>query len=154
MHTPTGKPDRTLLVIVSVIAAVVVLALIVVFTRGAPAALDPSTPQGVVQSYSQAVIAGDRTTAMDLLTATVREKCDRADPYPTTSQRVTLVSTTVTGHNAVVQVSISSNSGGGPFGGSEYQSEGRFTLVSEGGSWRIDSAPWEFTICYNQGGNE
>ncbi len=153
MQTPTGKPDRTLLVIVSVIAAVVVLALIVVFTRGAPAPLDPSTPQGVVQTYSQAVIAGDRPAAQQLLTAKVREKCDRADPYPSSNQRVTLVSTSVTGHTAVVQVSMSSNSGGGPFGGPEYQSEGRFTLVSEGGFWRIDSAPWEFTICYNQGGN-
>jgi hypothetical protein len=154
MRTPGGKPDRTLIVIVSLIAAVVVLALIVVFTRGAPAALDPATPEGVVQSYSQAVIAGDRAAALDLLTADVRENCDRAEPYATTGLRVTLISTNVTGDNALVRVTISSNSGGGAFGGSDYESESTFSLTKEGGAWRLNTAPWELTLCYNQGGSE
>ncbi len=153
MQTPTGRPDRTLLVIVSLIAVVVILALVVVFTRGAPAVLDPSTPEGVVQSYTQSVIAGDRPGAMELLTQDIRENCERSDSYTTSGLRLTLVSTTVTGDNAVVRVSISSNSGGGPFGGSDYEFEGTFTLVLEGGYWKIDTAPWELTVCYNQGGN-
>ena len=154
MKTPTGRSDRTLLVIVSLIAVVVILALVVVFTRGAPAALDPSTPEGVVQSYSKSVIDGDRPGAMDLLAADICENCERSDPYTTTGMRLTLVSTKVTGDNAVVRVSISSNSGSGPFGGSDYEFEGTFTLMQEGVDWRITSAPWELTVCYNQGDNQ
>lgn len=154
MQTHAPRPDRTLLVIVSLIAAVAILALVVVFTRGAPAALDPATPEGTVQSYAHYVIAGDRTHALELLTENVRENCERAEPYAMSSLRVTLVSTSVTGDNAVVRVSIASNSGSGPFGGSDYEFEGTFALEQEGGEWRIDSAPWELMICYNQGGHE
>ena len=154
MQTTSVRPDRTLLVIISIVAVVAILALVVVFTRGAPTVLDPSTPEGVVQSYSQAVITEDRSGATDLLAKDVRDNCERADPYSSSGVRVTLVSTKVTGDNAVVRVAVSSNSGGGAFGGSEYESESTFTLVQEGGSWKIESAPWELTICYNQGGNQ
>ena len=65
--------------------------------------------------------------------------------------QVVFIDLTLAGDNAVVRVTMSNNSGGGAFGGSEYQSEGTFNLVQEGGQWKIDGAPWEFTTCYNQG---
>lgn len=154
MQTPSGRPDRTLVVILSVIALVVILALVVVFTRGAPAALDPSTPEGVVQTYTNAVIASDRGAATELLAKSVRDNCERTDIGTTSGIRLTLISTNVKGDTAVIRVAVSADPGSGPFGGSGYESEDTFTLVKESGDWKIDSAPWMIAMCYNQGGNQ
>ncbi|MEO6941573.1 MAG: hypothetical protein ABI238_00925 [Terrimesophilobacter sp.] len=155
MQTPSGRPDRTLVVILSIITAVAVLALVVVFTRGAPAQLDPSTPEGVVQSYSNAVISGDRVAAMTLLTSDIRNSCQRADPSTMSSLRLTLVSTKINGDNATVRVSVSMNPGSGTFGGSAYETDEAFTLVRESGSnWKIETTPWELVICYKTEGNQ
>lgn len=40
------RPDRTLLAILAAIAVLVIVALIVVFTRGQPAPVDEATPPG------------------------------------------------------------------------------------------------------------
>lgn len=155
MQTTSGRPDRTLVVIISIIAAVVILALVVVFTRGAPAALDPSTPEGAVQSYSNAVISGDREAALTFLTSDLRANCDKADVGISSNIRLTLISTKISGDNATVRVSVSSSAGGGPFGGSTYESDATFTLVRDAGTnWKIDTTPWELVICYNTGGNQ
>lgn len=151
MQPTSGRTDRTLLIVISLIAVVAVLAVVVVFTRGAPAQLDPSTPEGVVQSYTNAVIDDNRPVATALLAQHIRENCDRAEPGMLTDIRVTVVSTKVTGETAVVRVLISHGSTGGAFGGSGYESDDSFSLAMEDGAWRIDSAPWEFTVCYNQG---
>lgn len=150
MQPTSGKPDRTLLVIVAIIAAVVVLALVVVFTRGAPAPLDPTTPGGVVQSYTRAVVSDDRPAAMQLLSAEIRAACERTDPGTMTNIRLTIVSVKVAGDTAVVRVSIAHGGSGGVFGSSSYDTEDSFTLVQDSDAWKIDSAPWELTICYNQ----
>ncbi len=154
MQPTRTTPDRTLLVIVAIIAAVVALALVVVFTRGAPPALDPATPQGVVQSYATAVVDGDRAAAAALLTAEIRDNCERADPGILRDVRLTIVSATVSANTAVVRVSITQGSGGGLMGGSRYSSDDSFSLIRENASWRIDSAPWEFMVCYNLGSGQ
>ncbi|HEU4850027.1 MAG TPA: hypothetical protein VFS93_06420, partial [Terrimesophilobacter sp.] len=137
MQTASGRPDRTLVVIVSVIAAVVILALVVVFTRGTPAPLDPTTPEGVVQAYTTAVIDGDLSAITPLLTKEVRDNCERLDPERNSSVRLTLVSTDVSGDHATVRVSIATDYGSGPFGSSSYQTEDTFTLAKEGGQWLV-----------------
>jgi hypothetical protein len=149
MQTNSGRPDRTLIVLVSIIAAIVLLALVVVFTRGAPAPLDPATPEGTVQAYTTAVLAGDRAAATALLVQTIGGDCQRSDVYPSDGTRVTLVSTTVSGDSATVRVAISENAGGGIFGTSSYEYDDVFGLTQEGGDWKIATAPWQFTICYN-----
>ncbi len=152
MPTDARHTDRTLVVIISIVAAIAILALVVVFTRGTPPPLDPSTPEGVVQVYAQAVIAGDTPGAIELLTQDVREHCDRADRGPTTDLRLTLTSTAVTGDSAVVRVLMAGDSGGGLFlfGTSSYESEDSFSLLREDGVWKIDTAPWALAVCYNQ----
>lgn len=151
MTTPAARPDRTLLVIVSIIAAVVIFALVVVFTRGAPAQLDPTTPEGAVQAYTTAVLDGDSDAALELLTRDIRDTCDRVEPAPTMNLRLTLLSTKVTGDRAVVRVSITEDYGNGPFGGSSYQSDDTFVLRQDGGAWLVDGAPWQLIICSNSG---
>jgi hypothetical protein len=142
-----GKPDRILIAILSAIALLVVVALAVVFTRGAPAALDASTPQGVVQRYSTAVIDGDTATANSYLTEAAKSVCRgyyESGPRPI---RVVLISTTERADSAQVRVSLVSSGGGGPFGPSEYEMEDRFALVKSGGSWLIEQAPYQLVSC-------
>jgi len=149
MSATPGKPDRSLIVILGVIAALVIVALAVVFTRGEPAPLDPDTPEGVVQLYAQAVLAGDEQTAADYLSEGRLDNCDRVDPGPLDNVRLTLVSSTVRENSADVRVSIVTATDNGPFGASEYENEDNFDLVKTNGRWLIDRAPWQLTICPN-----
>ena len=68
MDTQRTSHDRTLVFLLSAIGALVILALVVVFTRGEPEQLDPSTPEGVVQTYTRLVIDGDELGAAEYLT--------------------------------------------------------------------------------------
>ena len=147
MDAPARKPDRTLIVILAVIAALVVVALIVVFTRGEPEELDESTPEGVVQRYSAAVIEGDEAAAIDYLVPELGDQCSRMQGGPLDGVRVTLVSTTDRGDSADVRVLVVTSYDGGLFGSSEYEEEGVFDLVRNDGRWLIESTPWQLMIC-------
>lgn len=143
------RPDRTLLAILAAIAVLVIVALIVVFTRGEPAPVDEATPAGVVQRYSAAAIAGDEAAAAAYLTDAVRDRCNTVERMPGDNLRVTLVSTTERPASADVKVLITVSEGGGPFGSAEYQIEDVFDLVKTGDKWLIASAPWQLTVCPN-----
>jgi len=143
------RPDRTLLAILAAIVVLVVVALIVVFTRGEPAPVDESTPAGVVQRYSAAVIAGDEAAAAAYLTDAAKNRCKTVERMPGDNLRVTLVSTTERPASADVKVLITVSEGGGPFGSAEYQIEDVFDLVKTGDKWLIDNAPWQLTVCPN-----
>ncbi len=147
METPRPGPDRTLTVILGVIAALVIVALVVVFTRGEPELLDETTPEGVVQRYSAAVIEGDESAAIDYLAPELRDPCERLEMVTADDMRVTLVSTTERDESADVEVLIGITYDDGPFGSTEYEEEGDFDLVRADGSWLIESAPWPLTIC-------
>jgi hypothetical protein len=149
MTQDAARPDRTLIAVLSIIAAIVVIALVVVFTRGGAVEVDPATPEGVVQSYSQAMVESDYSTARDFLPAELRENCDKSDPRTIQGLRMTVISSTVNDDTAVVRVSL--ERGSGDFGGSGYVSEEVFSLVLEDRLWKIESAPWDLTLCYNQG---
>ena len=139
--------------ILLIIAALVVIALAVVFFRGTPPPLDPTTPEGVVQAYSSAVIDGDTAAAQAFLTQELQDNCDRVDNGMLGGIRVTLVSTKLASDTAHVRVSVVTNDNGGPFGGSDYATDDVFALVKANGSWAIETAPWQLTICYNNKGN-
>lgn len=147
MNAAARKPDRILLVIMAVVAGLVIVALAVVFTRGEPPPLDESTPAGVVQRYSTAVIDGDTSTADSYLTEAARESCRgyfESGPPPA---RIVLISTSGSGSSAQVRVSVVSSGSGGPFGPSEYEMEDQFSLVKTEGKWKIDRAPFPLLSC-------
>lgn len=147
MNAAARKTDRILIAIVAAITLLVVIALAVVFTRGEPRALDESTPPGVVQRYSTAVIGADTATANSYLTEAARSSCSgyrEGGPLPS---RVVLISTTERDSTAVVRVSIVTSSPGGPFGPSEYEAEDRFSLVQADGKWLIDQVPYQLMSC-------
>lgn len=155
MDDPSAKrPDRALIVVISVVAVIVVVALVVVFSRGAPKLLDASTPEGVVQRYSTAVIDGDEAKAAEYLAQATRDGCVRLDAALTDNIRVTLVSTRVRADSADVRVSIAQSFDNGPFGTSESEYEDVFTLVKHGGDWLIETAPSMLTVCSPAGTNK
>lgn len=145
---PTGpRRDRALWAIVSVIAALVIVALVVVLTRGGPELLDADTPEGVVQRYSAAVIAGDERGAAEYLSPDVADECDTFDSETTDNLRVTLVSTTQRDDTADVRVLITTIYENGPFGIDEQEFQDDFDLVRIDGEWLIEGVPWPLNIC-------
>ena len=152
MTVPAERPAKTLVIILSVIAAlVVVAALTIVFTRGEPTLLEESTPAGVVQRYSASAVDGDETTAAKYLSDKVRADCPRLEQFRAEKITITLISTTERSDSADVLVSIASFAGDGPFGAAESRYEESFSLIKVDGAWRIVSAPWELSICPNSG---
>jgi hypothetical protein len=149
MEPSSAKPDRTLIVILSVIGGIVVLALVAVFLRPPAAPLDPASPAGVVQAYSAAVIDGDTLAARQYLVQGLREDCAPADPTPSQRVQVTLVSTEERDEEAVVRVSLLVSYGSGPFGSGDYEDSDSFQLVKEDGTWVIRTAPYALTVCYD-----
>lgn len=148
MQQSSSKPDRTLVGILALIAVLVVVALVVVFTRGMPEPLEPGTPERTVQDYTTAVMAGDREVASDLLSPRWKDECDPVGyGAETADARITVVKTRTDDNTATVTVSIATGLNGGPFGGSGYEYEDDFELDRDGDGWLIASAPWELAIC-------
>jgi len=147
MEVQRPRPDRTLVIILVVLGVLVVIALVVVFTRGEPEQLDEASPEGVVQRYSAAVVDGDEAAAIEYLVPELAEDCVRMPSGEPAGIRVTLVDTTERDDTADVEVRIVTTYGEGPFGSSEYEERGVFDLVRVDGDWRIESAPWPLTIC-------
>lgn len=147
MDDTPARPDRTLLVILGVVAALVIIALIVVLTRGEPESLDETTPEGVVQRYSAAVIDGDEEAAKAYLVPELADDCVRIETSPGASMRVTLIDTEEREESADVRVRIVTTYGGGMLGSDEYEEEGVFDLVRDGDGWLVERAPWPLTIC-------
>jgi hypothetical protein len=146
---PVPRPNRdpTLLVILGLIGVLVLVALVVVFTRGQPAPLDAGTPGGVVQRYSAAVLAGNEDRAAGYLSDDALAECvDGAAPI-TEDIRVTLLDTVEHGATADVRVTIVTSSSDGLFGPEEYSREDAFELAVVDGEWMIDRAPWQLTVC-------
>jgi hypothetical protein len=146
-NPPAARPDRALLVVVGVVLVLVLVALVVVFTRGEPAQLEEGSPGGVVQRYSAAALDGDDAVAGEYLSPSALADCDSAATPDTDDTRITLVDVDERESSADVRVSIVTSYDGGAFGSSEYESEDAFELVKVGGDWLIERAPWQLTVC-------
>lgn len=146
MDDSSPASHRPLWIALGALTLIVVACLVVVFTRGQPAALDPQSPAGAVQSYLTAVLDGDETAALEHVAASVRAECAPIEPYLDEGMRVTLGDTTLSDDTATVAVTMSFVTSG-LFGGSEYSSQERFRLERAGDAWVITRAPWSFAIC-------
>lgn len=138
------RQDRTLLVVLAVVALLVVAALVAVFARGATPQYDADSPQGTVQRYVTAVVTGDLDGARELH-ASKHDDCDPIPSYVSPDTRVTLVDSTESGDTATVTVRLSYGYDG-PFGGDSGY-EDRFELAHIGGEWLVSYSPWPFQVC-------
>jgi len=143
----SSGPNRVLAAVVGVVVVLAVIAGVVGANRSAPT-LDPSTPQGVVQEYLKAVLAGDYPAAADLLSAS--SGCSLSDVSSagvSESARIVLEDTVVTGDTAVVTVEVTEGADSGPFGDSGYTHTERITAERDGSTWTISGSPWLLYLC-------
>lgn len=148
--TPAPAPARrSLVILVSAIVLLVIVSLVVVFARGEPERLDESTPEGVVQRYSAAVLDGDEDAALEYLADEARVDCGMI--HTMNDLRVARVATeeSADGDSVDVTVSLGRPSSGGIFDGSSFEYEDTFALVRDGDEWRILTAPWDLAFCRN-----
>lgn len=150
MSEDAGPPRLLLVALVAVALLIVAVALVAVLTRGAPDALDPESPEGVVQRYAQAVIDDDPPAARELLDPDTFQDCERVVPAGG-DLRVTFVETVEREKSALVRVLVRMSLGVGVLGEDLYESEETFALVRVAGAWRIESAPWPLAVC-DEGG--
>jgi hypothetical protein len=135
---------------VGAVVLLAVLAGVVVANRAAPA-LDPGTPEGVVQKYLKAVFDGDYPVAAGLLAPS--SGCDVSDvaaAYVPESAQIVLDNTAVDGDHAVVTVDVTEGSGESPFGSTGYSHKERITVQRDSGHsgvWKITGSPWLLTPC-------
>lgn len=142
------KRDRTLPVVLAIVAVLGLVALVAVLVRGAAPQYDPDSPQGAVQRYVSAVVTGDLDEARDLHASKHAGGCDPTSAYVSPDSRVTLIDMNVSGDTATATVRISYGYDG-PFGGDSGY-EDRFELARVGGEWLVSFSPWPFQICLEE----
>lgn len=131
-----------------VLGGLVVVALAVGLLFGAsrgPETFRRDSPEAVVQGYIQAVADGRHRQAIGYLSAEAAERCSASalrDAWVPPSLTATLDEVRTDAGGAEVRVHLRSVSGPFPFGDGGLDSVETFTLVREGGGWRIDDDPW------------
>lgn len=113
-----------------------------------PVQLDPTSPEGTVQLYLQAIGDEDFQRAMDLLDPDEFEGCVPADiarfvsdePFTATLDEEPI--TRGDDGDAMVFVSVHMRFGTDGLFGPSWETWETFTLVDEGGSWLITEDPW------------
>lgn len=150
MSDTVRRSRIALIALISAIIVVVVIALIAVFARGSVAPLDPATPEGVVQRYSQAVVDGDTQTALTHVVPEVADACVRRS-VSDEDTRITVLESTERDDTAHVRVLIVTVYGTGPLGADEYEAESAFDLVKVDGEWLVEVSPWRLAVCDEMG---
>jgi hypothetical protein len=144
------KQDRFLTGILIGIAVLVVVALVLFFTRkDNETYTDESTPQGVTQNYIVALHKHSYDKAYGYLaekefkpTYDVFQQAFITKMVVPDNTPVELGDTVISGDTAVVTISLVNNPGG-PFS-SEYRSVDQALLVKQNGKWVITRMPYNF----------
>lgn len=130
-----------------VIAAIVTVALIVVFSVREPIVqLDKDSPEGVVQQYLGSITDRDFNQAITFLSSD--SKCtiqNFEQAYIQESLRISLSDTSSTATSATVKVKIET-SNGDPFG-SSYAENQTLQLTKADSGWKITGIPWPNYEC-------
>jgi hypothetical protein len=124
----------------------IAILVIVALTRD-PVELDPSTPEGSVQVYLQAIADEDYGTAFALIDPDSHEDCksgDLAFASPRDPFTATLGTADVSNGTAYVEVTISQNPSPGPFDPGSGGYGEVFTLEQSDGQWLITGEPWPY----------
>jgi hypothetical protein len=146
------KQDKFLTGILIGIAALVILALVLFFTRqdGARDYVDDATPEGVVHNYILATLNKDYQKAYGYLAdldhkptyEEFRQSFFNGQVNPS-SAGVDVGAAEVNGDEAFVTLAIYYG-GSDPFSSGRYASEDRALLVKQNGMWKLNSMPYNF----------
>lgn len=138
-----NRPNLVLAVVAGLVVALAVVAWLVAGRREPPR-LDPTTPEGVVQTYILALVDGDDAAAV----ASLDPKLGCRAPLPVTylmrPVSLTLVSSRATGQDAVVVFDVTE------YGDSLFDSWSHretFNLSRSDSAWLISGTPWPIYGC-------
>ena len=151
-----GGQDRFLLAIVGGTLLLVLVSVIIVFTvgRARPAPnVDPNSPAGVVQSYVEAIRAGDVEKARGYLTrqaqidSDTRQRQNPLRPNPDDRMRIVVETVSATDTTADVKLTISHFYGrNDPFSAGTSHRDTTVRLVREDGVWKISQPPQAYEL--------
>ncbi|HEU5111947.1 MAG TPA: hypothetical protein VFU96_01440 [Acidimicrobiia bacterium] len=128
--------------VLPLVGVLAVVALVVVGLNRSPDQFDPASPEGTVQSYIAALVAGDFETAA---TFWAEDDCLPASIEPTEGApdiSATLVSVDGDETEATVVIGITDNTSDPLNGVAEYQEW--FTLVRGDTGWKIRQPSWPY----------
>lgn len=143
--------DRTRTPLI-VLAAVVFAAVLGGALYGAlaePATYDPTTPEGVVQTYLKAVLDGGELASLDSMNADLADRCRQDSTsldYRTEGARVFLDKTTIDNDMATVTIEIRHSSDGLD----EWIENETIWLEKSADSWLISQPPWPYWDCVRE----
>ncbi len=145
------KQDRFLIGILAFIAALIVISLVLFFTRQQPLEYGAEdTPAGVVRNYVIAIQRGDYVRAYGYLadqqkkpSYTQFEQLFLSNPQSLSATGIRLGQTTQSGSQAWVEVTVFYGTGG-PFGNSSGDSVEKASLVQQDGHWKITHMPYPY----------
>jgi hypothetical protein len=147
LHTGEMKPERVLALVVAVIVLVAIAAAVVVALRPEPD-YEPSTPEGAVQRFLEAVLDDDFASAatyLDPAGACDEQDLIRAGRFDVA--RVVLEDVREREDTAQLDVTIVRGGGGGPFDAYEYEEHHTYQLVRSDGGWLLTGEPWPLYFC-------
>lgn len=130
----------------TVIGGLVIVLAVVALIRE-PVELDPTSPEGTVQGYLQAISDDDYNTAFEALDPESFEGCtaasiQRARWHDTFTASLPEATDPPEGDNAFVEVTMHFGQGG-VFGGG-WDSDEVFILISRDDVWWITDDPWPY----------
>lgn len=140
------RHSRIVLIIVGAVT-VALIAVAVVVAIQPPEEYDPTTPEGAVQGFYQAVIDGDEDLAASYLAMDSITDCarPRTELYGPENFRVVIVDTEVDGEDAKVDVTITETWDEGPFSDSHTFND-TLRLTSNGDGWLFTEPPWPVEV--------
>lgn len=139
---------RPEVVLASVVAAILVLALlaVVISTSRGPIEYPAGSPERTLQSYFQAVIKGDKVAAFSYISQ--ESPCTQVDmdnSYVIDVGRVDLESVQTSGDRSTIRVRL--ELGSDSLFDNAYTEEHVFNLVKEAGEWKITDGAWPMYSC-------
>ena len=148
----SGFPRKSLsrdtrILLWSGVAVGVLVVVAVVLTFVDRPGLDPSTPEGVVQRYLQAVVEGRRSLARSYLSDRLQEECDSGFPRHVSrdAYRIEWIDTVVDESEAWVDVLVAEEDLG--ILDSYYEFNAGFALEESADGWRITDQEWPWYGC-------
>lgn len=148
----SGFPRKSLsrdtrILLWSGVAVGVLVVVAVVLTFVDRPRLDPSTPEGVVQRYLQAVVEGRRSLARSYLSDRLQDECDSGFPRYVSrdAYRIEWIDTVVDGSEAWVDVLVAEEDLG--ILDSYYEFNAAFALEESADGWRITDQEWPWYGC-------
>ncbi len=142
-----GRATSNRILAVIVIAALVLSAVsALVSSLREDVKFSANTPEGVVQLYLTAIIAGKNDQAASYFSSD--STCNASDidrAYVSDTLRVNLVSTSIDGNSAYVKIDANTGASG-PFDDG-YTESHTYRLTQESGKWLIEGIPWPLWDC-------